>query len=286
MKRESNLKLFQSRDKSWVTYGDLVCAMRDVKADDCEVLLVHTDLSFGLPNREFKRKELVEILFDAISELGVGTLIFPTFTFSYGNREDFDVRNTKCKMGMINEYARKRPDAIRSEEPLMSVCVIGDHKELAEVSGNKSLGEGSFFDRLHHTSDARILFFGAQLAQCHTHMHYVEEKLRVPYRYDMEFEGHIIDCDGNVREDKRILYVKYRDVLPCVPPAFEQEMIEEGLFLKKEIGNSAVSCFTEKTAYDKAVEWLTRDVNCFLAEPYDTKPLVKEYSYGNVTTVQ
>ncbi|MCH5265268.1 MAG: AAC(3) family N-acetyltransferase [Lachnospiraceae bacterium] len=286
MKRDSSLKVFQSRDKSWVTYGELVQAMRNVKADDCEVLLIHTDLSFGLPSRDLKRKELVEILFDAICELEVNTLVFPTFTFSYGNHEDYDVLNTKCKMGMINEYARKREDAIRSEDPLMSVCVIGDHKELAEVSGNKSLGAGSFFDRFHQIENARILFFGSRLPQCHTHMHYVEEKLRVPYRYDKEFEGHIIDKEGNIREDKHILYVKYRDVIPCVPPSFEKELIEQGVFLKQAVGDSYVSSFTEKAAYDKAVEWLTRDVNCFLAEPYDSKPLVKEYSYGNVTTVQ
>ncbi len=286
MKRDANLRLFQSRDKSWVTYGGLVQAMRKVRADDCEVLLIHTDLSFGLPNRELKRKELMEILYDAICELGVDTLVFPTFTFSYGNREDYDVRNTKCKMGMLNEYARKREDAVRSEDPLMSVCVIGSHKELAQISGNKSLGEGSFFDRFHQTPNARIMFLGAELAQCHTHMHYVEEKLRVPYRYDLEFQGHIIDKDGNIREDKHILYVKYRDVAPCVPPSFEKELIDQGLFLKQKLGDSFVSCFTESAAYDKAVEWLTGDVNCFLAEPYDSKPLVKEYSYGNVTTVQ
>lgn len=85
------------------------------------------------------------------------------------------MKNTKCKMGMLNEYARKREDSVRSEDPLMSVCVIGKHKELAEVSGDKSLGEGSFFDRLHQTPNARILFFGAELFQCHTQMHYVEE---------------------------------------------------------------------------------------------------------------
>lgn len=286
MKRPENLKLFQDRNKKWVTYSDFVQAMMDVKADDCDVLLVHTDLSFGLPTREFKRKELMEILYDAICELGVKTLVFPTFTFSYGNYEDFDVKNTKSKMGMLNEYVRKLPESVRSEDPLMSVCVVGENKALAKVSGNKSLGEGSFFDRLHQTKNARIMFFGAQLPQCHTHMHYVEEKLRVPYRYDMEFEGNIIDANGVSRPDKHILYVKYRDVLPCVPPSFEQELINEGLFNKKEVGNSSIACFTEQAAYDKAVEWLTRDVNCFLAEPYDMKPLVKEYSYGNVTTVQ
>ena len=56
MKREENLKLFQDREKNWITYGDLVHAMKAVKADDCDVLLIHTDLSFGLPTRELKQK--------------------------------------------------------------------------------------------------------------------------------------------------------------------------------------------------------------------------------------
>lgn len=286
MKRDCNLRLFQARNNSWITYGELVQAMREVKADDCDILLIHTNVSFGKPNREFRRKEFVEILFDAIKELGVNTLIFPTFTFSYCNREDYDVKNSKCKMGMINEYARQREDAVRSEDPLLSVCVIGDHKELAEVSGMKSLGEGSFFDRLHQTSNVRILFLGAELLECNTHLHYVEEKLRVPYRYDKEFEGNIIDAEGKKRADKHILYVKYRDIKLRSQPLYEQELLEEGKYIKRALGDAYVSCLTEKAAYDKTYEWLNRDINCFLAEPYDTNPLIKEYSYGNVTTVQ
>lgn len=64
MKRDEELKLFQTRDKEWVTYKQIVNAMKNVKADDCDVLLVHTDLSFGMPNKELKRKELVEILYE------------------------------------------------------------------------------------------------------------------------------------------------------------------------------------------------------------------------------
>ena len=36
MKREENLKLFQDREKNWITYGDLVRAMKEVKAEDSE----------------------------------------------------------------------------------------------------------------------------------------------------------------------------------------------------------------------------------------------------------
>lgn len=286
MRRKEGTKLFQAKDQSWVTYADLVQSMKDVKADESDVLLVHTAISFGTVNKEIKRRELVEILYDAICELGVKTLVFPTFTFSFGNREDFDVKNSKTKMGMINEYARKREDAVRSEDPLMSVCVIGEKSELAEISGNKSLGEGSFFDRFHKIPNAKILFLGANMLECNTHSHYVEERLRVPYRYDMEFEGNIVDKEGNIKHDKRILFVKYRDVIPCGSLSFENELLEQGILLKKRVGDAYVSCLKEEDSYNKIAEWLKKDVNCFLAEPYDTKPLVKEYSYGNVTTVQ
>lgn len=286
MLRDSELKLFKYENNKWVTYGEIVQALIDVDADKCEVLFLHTELSFGTINPNIKRKELMEILYDAISELKIKTLVFPTFTFSYGNKENYDVKNSPSKMGMFNEYARKRPDSIRSLEPLLSVCVIGENKELVKVNGNHSLGKGSIFDNLHNIDNVRILFFGTRVGQCYTHMHYIEEKLEVPYRYNKEFIGKIIDYDGKTYEDNRILFVKYRDIIPVVPEKFEEILIEKGILKKIKLGNSSISCFTEKESYEETILWLKRDVNCFLGEPYNTKPLVKEYRYGNVTTVQ
>ena len=286
MKHDKAMKLFQYQKDKWVTYGDIVNSLKAVGADKCKILLLHTGITFGLPARELKRRDIAAILYDAITELGVKTLCFPTFTFSFPNGEDYNVGQSRTRMGMINEYARKFPEAVRTMDPLMSFCVIGKEKGLANTKGTKSLGEGSFFDNLHHAEDVKIAFLGANIGDCFTYQHYVEEKLRVPYRYDKEFTGKIINQEGSEKEETYTLYVKYRDVIPYTPPEFEEMLVKQGYLKKAELGNSLVSCFSEKDAYRETELRIRENVNYFLAEPYDTKPLVKEYSYGNVTTVQ
>lgn len=117
-------------------------------------------------------------------------------------------------------------------------------------------------------------------------MHYVEEVLRVPYRYDMDFYGKMTDADGNTVDDHRILYVKYRDVIPCMPKSFEDDLVARKIMEYAPLGAGHVFSIAEKDVYRECYEALSKDVNAFLAEPYDTHPLVKAYSYGNVTTVQ
>lgn len=281
-----NLNLFKFGDNQWVTAEDIRNALLKVKADQCKILFLHTDLSFGALNPAVKRRQLCEILYEIIMSLGVETVVFPTFTFSYGNKEDFDVRTTPTKMGMLNEYVRKLPNAKRSVDPMMSVVVFGNEKNLLNVTGVKALGEGSIFDNLHNAEGVRFVFLGTRFGLCGTHMHYVEEKLRVPYRYDMDFYGHVTDYDGNTKEDHRILYVKYRDILPCVPQWFEDMLVEKGYMEYAPLGATYVFSITEEDMYREVSQALTKDVNVFLAEPYDTHPFVKDYHYGGVTTVQ
>ncbi len=284
--KEKNSFLFESKDGNKVLEEDFYKAFLEVGANDCDLLFVHTKLSFGKLNRELKRKDICEALFNVLKSLRVKTLVFPTFTFSYGNREDFDVLNTPTKMGALNEYVRKLPEATRSLDPMMSVVSIGDNKEILNITGVKSLGKGSIFDNLHHTKGVRFLFMGTRLRECGTHMHYIEEQLRVPYRYDKDFYGSIIDYHGDRIEDHRILFVKYRDILPNMDSSYEDYLMEKRFLLHARIGDSDMYSITEEDMYRELSKSLREDVNVFLAEPYDTHPPVKEYKYGNVTTVQ
>lgn len=283
---DGNMKLFRYGDNQWVTCDDIRKALLEVHAEDCKVLFLHTEMSFGVLNPTIKRKQICEILFALVMELGVETVVFPTFTFSFGNKEDFDVRTTPTKMGMLNEYVRKLPDAERSVDPMTSVVVFGKNKDLIKVTGVKSLGVGSIFDNLHHTADVRFLFLGTRLGQCGTHMHYVEEILRVPYRYDMDFYGKVTDYNGNTVDDHRILYVKYSDIIPAVPASFEDMLVKKQIMPCCSLGASNVFSITEKDMYREIYKALSENVNAFLAEPYTTHVPVKNYHYGNVTTVQ
>ncbi len=285
MKYNRELELFTYNNES-VTYGDILDALRAVDADKCDVLLLHTAMKFGTIAKGLKRKELCEIMYDIICQLGVKTLVFPTFTFSFANKEDYDVRQSKSPMGMLNEYVRKREDSVRSLDPLLSVCVVGENKSLAEVSGDSSMGKGSFYDRLHNTDNVRIAFLGADELICNTHLHYVEECVNVPYRYHLSMTGNIIDPDGVVSTDTHKLFVTYRDVITGGHREFYDELISENRMKKVFVGSSSVSCFREPDIYEHEKKYLEKDISYFLAEPYDTHPLVKEFEYGGVVAVK
>lgn len=283
---KSEIVLFTAKDGQAITYERMLEALYSVGADQCDVLMLHTELSFGVPNPKLKRKQILGLLLDAFKELKVKTLLVPTFTYSFSNYKDYDVTASRTTMGALNEYMRKQPDAVRSIDPQMSFAVLGENKELVKNIGKDCIGKDSTFDKLHHTPDAKFLFFGTRIEQCFTHQHYVEKVLNVPYRYDMEFTGTIKDIDGKSYTDTYRLFVKYRDVIPYTPPEFVESLKEKGILKTKQVGDSGLLCMSEKDAFNETKRWIENDVNAFLGEPYDTKPLVKEYSYGNVTTVQ
>lgn len=285
MKYDREMKLF-SYEGGWVTYGDILDALLAVDADECDVLFLHTAMKFGTLAKGIKRKELCEIMYDIICELGVKTLAFPTFTFSFANKEDYDVLHSRSSMGLLNEYVRKREDSVRSLDPLLSVSVIGENKELAEVSGDSSMGAGSFYDRLHNTENVRIAFLGADELYCNTHLHYVEECMNVPYRYHLSMIGNIIDADGVAQRVTHKLFVTYRDVIPGGHREFYDELISENRMKKVFVGNSSVSCFREPDIYEHEKKYLKKDIHYFLEEPYDKHPLVKEFEFGGVTAVK
>ncbi len=285
MKYDYDLKIFKHND-TWVTYREILDALLAVEADKCDVLLLHTAMEFGMLSKDIKRKELCEIIFDIICQLGVKTLVFPTFSFSFANKEDYDVLRSKSSMGMLNEYVRKREDAVRSLDPLLSVCVVGENKSLADIDGDSSMGPGSFYDRLHHTENVKIAFLGADELNCNTHLHFVEEYMKVPYRYHLAMTGQIIDYNGIAKQDTHKLFVTYKHVIPSGHREFYDELIQENKMKKVFVGNSSISCFREEDIFEHEKKYLEKDINYFIAEPYDKYPLIKEFEYGGVCSVK
>lgn len=44
------VNLFLTQSKEWITNIDLLEKLRKLKADECEILYIHSALSFGTPN--------------------------------------------------------------------------------------------------------------------------------------------------------------------------------------------------------------------------------------------
>lgn len=137
-------------DGQEIFYKDFCHALEKSGAGDAEILFIHTDMTFGQPNTSLSRRELMENLLQAIQSLGVKTLLFPTFTFSFPNGKIYDVTKSKSKMGALNEFVRKKTDAVRSIDPLMSTVCLGEKKYLVEKISHESVGEGCTMAQLHN----------------------------------------------------------------------------------------------------------------------------------------
>ena len=127
-----------------------------------------------------------------------GTILVPTYTFSFCRGEVFDVQNSPSVKGPWSptteflEYFRQLPGAIRSADPIHSVAGIGP--QAAEILSNvppTCFGKDSVPDRLKRIG-AKICAIGVRLQEANF-QHHVEETLGVPFRFKKLFTGYIKD---------------------------------------------------------------------------------------------
>jgi len=260
--------LFKTAAGKPVTSDDLRAALEHVQAHDCQVLYMHTGLSFGLPNPELRRDELLDAIYQTVRSLKVPTLCVPTFTFSFCNGEDYDSARSRSRMGTLNEFIRRQPETIRSVDPLMSVAVVGEDHDLAENLGHESIGANSTFDKLSRRKGVKFLFLGVGLGDCFTYMHYLEWAAGVPYRYDRKFTGRITHA-GKTYEDTYGLFVRYHNVKPnAASYTYEQLLMNRGLLRVAAVGDSFVRCVGEAEARAVYDGLLRQDPNYFIEHPF------------------
>ena len=260
-------QLFKGSDGAWVTPQSMEQALRAVGADKADVLFIHTDLTFGLPDMTRSRSELVAGMMKAVLALGAGTVCVPTFTFSFPNGRAYDVKKSRSRMGAFNEYLRKQPEAVRSVDPLLSVALLGDKRYLVTDVGHESIGKGCTFDLLHREQGTvKFVFLGTRPALCFTYTHYMEHAFGVPYRYNRPFTGQITTTDGRTYEDTYQLFVRYQGVenyIEAKKAGDDQRFYDDSVR-----GDSFVYCVEESAAYELFMKQLRKNINYILECPY------------------
>ena len=191
-----------------------------------DLLLVHSNIKRTLVTARLEGVQLTpdNILDSFLDCLGSsGTLILPLFNFNFPNKKKFDIRNTSSQMGALTEVARKRHGVVRTGHPIYSFAVLGKEKNMFDGVVNESgYGEDSPFGLIHKLN-GKISSLDLDDQNSMTFYHYVEESLRVDYRYFKKFEGTYTDKFGNEDMRKFKLYVRdtERNVLTHVNPAGE-----------------------------------------------------------------
>lgn len=271
--------LFWDNDGNAYIEDDVLQALLDVGAADCEVIFLHSDIMLGHISDGFKKRNYIASLARAVKRLRVRYIVVPTFTYSFCNGEKYDISKSRTFMGALNEFLRKEAGRYRTDDPLLSLSVPIELKERFSDLGNHSLGIGSGLDVLHHMQDVKFLFLGARFYDCFTYLHYIEKILDVPYRYDQPFTGTIIDEQGIQKRRTQYIHTACKGVKLREDTRFEDYLTEQGYLKKVPLGNSFVSCISETDAYREIVNAIEKDPLYFLAEPYSKEQLVKEYTY-------
>lgn len=170
--------------------ADIIRALIEVGLLPGDAIFSHANMGFfGRLEGAEKKEDLYRIFKAAIFEvLGPkGTLGVPTFSYSFCRGENYDLKKTPSVCGMFSEMVLQDPDALRSEDANFSVAAIGANTQfLTQKCPSHSFGPDSFWDKFLSIG-GKICNFNFDAGS--TFIHYVEKKLKVPYRFDKAFAG-------------------------------------------------------------------------------------------------
>jgi len=232
---------------------DIKSALNTLNIQKGDTLFCHSNIGlFGRLKGGYSRDELCRNFFNLIlDKIGSsGTLILPSFTYSFPKNEIFDPACTPSKMGLFSEWLRKHPDSLRSKDPCFSVVSIGDNsKFLTSLAPENSFGVNSFFDRFY---DLNGKIFNLNFNAGSTFIHYVERKLKVPYRFDKTFKGRIRLNSQFEQEVNSTIWVRYLSDqnLEYDSKQFTEISIKNNLFTLSKIGRGYAGVISSKDTFN------------------------------------
>lgn len=188
-----------------------------------------------------------------------GTLIVPTYTYSIGRGDLYEVESTPSAIGDFTELFRKRAGVIRSRDPMLSSAGIGPKagKVLRDLS-QSCYGEGSTFLRLREV-DAKICTVGVALYYA-TFRHHIEKMARVPSRFDKKFTGTVREGGADAQETWTY-FAAPLGIDNCMPDGLPLEHIckDQGAVGVGKVGRGEVLSISARDYYEIGLYWLNKE---------------------------
>ncbi|MBZ7942726.1 AAC(3) family N-acetyltransferase [Campylobacter molothri] len=174
---------------------DLIKTLEKLGIHNGDIIYIHSEIyNFGIPLLPIEEllKAIIECFLEVIGKNG--TLVMPTFTYSFCNNEIYNKLKSKCTVGALNEFFRVQKEVKRTNDPIFSCAIKGGKEELFLKETTSCFGKNSVYDELTKNNAKAILFGGEHLG--FTYFHYIEEKAKISYRYHKTFKGNIVDENG------------------------------------------------------------------------------------------
>lgn len=204
---------------------------------------------------------LAESVVDTVLEVigPQGTLVVPTYTYSFGRGEVFDVDVTPSAIGDFPEVFRHRAGVVRSADPMLSHAALGPAAEAIVRNISQSCcGEGSVFHRLRE-HDGKICTLGVSVYYA-TFLHHIEESADVPFRFAKPFRGRVREA-GNERDETWTYFAAPRGVPNCAknPLPMEKIVRAAGLVEVAPVGRGEAMAISARDYFDEGMRQFGRD---------------------------
>jgi aminopeptidase-like protein/aminoglycoside N3'-acetyltransferase len=255
----------------WSRAG-LIGALERVGIGTGDVVFVHAGLEALGPRAagDAAASPAGATLYDALRAVvgPRGTILAPTYSFSFCRGETFDVRATPAAAGPwcpsrdFAEHVRRHADAVRSRDPIHSVAGVGPlAADLLRDVPPTCFGTESVHGRLR-AAGGKICLVGLPLEEA-TFRHHVEELVGVPFRFRKLFTGRIRDGE----EEYRIGWIFYVRILAdaAAPDGARLEAAarDDGVCRAAPVGRGEVLAVGTQAFFDLAARRLR-------ADPWDT----------------
>jgi aminopeptidase-like protein/aminoglycoside N3'-acetyltransferase len=192
------------------TKDELKKALASVGIQKGDIVFCQLGMSkLGTPKEIYEGKSRFDVIYEAIIEtIGPqGTLLTPTFSYSFCKGEIFDPLETPSDVGYFGEALRKMKGAKRSLDPIFSVAGIGPKvNELLDDLPNDCYGKDCVYDRLRQ-NNAKQCNIGVDLFYTSLNHHIEQASGGVPHRFLKLFSGYI-KKDGKLVKENWVYMVR------------------------------------------------------------------------------
>lgn len=264
-----SLPIYICEENKKIYFDDLVLSLKETGIKNGDILFVHVNLgAFGKLGLIRDRADIANLFVEALIECvgNEGTIISPTYTYSFCDKEIYDPQNTPSKAGFFSEAFRLRKDSLRTMNPIFSVSAIGARaKDLTTGLSKTCFGKGSIFDKLQNHTKAKYVVVGVDHFIC-SHVHYIEYLMRVPYRYVKKFKGEIIIKNKSYNEEYEYNVRHLNKNVITTFDKLEKHLLEKSLISRARLGWNYISTAEINDIFNEGITMLKSDPLFFLKE--------------------
>ncbi len=172
-----------------VTKNEILEKLRKVGVKEGDIIYTASFMPI-LGNSPSLMNDTIDALVEAVGK--EGTVIMPVFNWDYCSGAVFDPVETPSQVGVLTEAFRKHAGVLRSITPPWCTFAASGQKakEIVEIKGTSPFGPDSITQYLYDIN-ARYILIGCNYSDAVIHLHWLEEKFEVPYRFWKRFSGQV-----------------------------------------------------------------------------------------------